>query len=179
MMSAEPRREFILAIHPTARGFGWVVFDGPLALFDWALVETPKDKNTACLQKVAKLIERFQPETLILEAFEGPAARRSERIKRLGRGLATLAATQGVDVVIYSRFEVQTCFGTMGARSRDEIASVVALNLPMLQPRLPQKRKCWKSEDRRLALFSAAALALTHYRYQAQFFFEDLAKSAT
>ena len=47
---------------------GWVVFEGPFAPYDWGLCEPSRKKNAKCLQRVERLIERFRPHTLVLEA---------------------------------------------------------------------------------------------------------------
>jgi Holliday junction resolvasome RuvABC endonuclease subunit len=101
---------------------------------------------------------------LVLEAFEPKQSRRSDRIARFGRAVVALAADRGLDVAIYTRGEVRSCFASVGARSREEIAEAVARHIDAFQDRLPKRRRCWQPEDYRLALFSAAALVATHYQ---------------
>jgi hypothetical protein len=74
------------------------------------------------------------------------------------------SADRGVEVVIYSRGDVRACFAAVGARTRHEIAEAVVRHIDAFRPKLPKKRQPWESEDRRLAMFSAAALILTHYQ---------------
>lgn len=162
-MSAHRRASLTLAIHPSTRGFGWTVFEGPFAPFDWGLVAPSKDKNRTCLRKAEQLIERLQPHTLVLEAFEAPAARRSGRVRRLCRALVSLGADRGLEVAIYSRASIRTCFAPVGAVTRQEIAEAVVRHITAFEHRMPKRRRCWESEDCRMALFSAAALVLTHY----------------
>lgn len=153
-----------LAIHPTSRGLGWVAFEGPFAPHDWANVDIKKgDKNAACIRTVEAILDRLTPETLVLEAFEKQKSSRSDRIARLCRAIIGLAASRGIDVEIYGRADIQTCFRTVGASTRQEIAEAVARQVAVFHHTLPRKRKLWDREDKRMALFSAAALALTHY----------------
>lgn len=173
-MSLASDSPLILSVHPTARGFGWVAFEGPFAPHDWGVVETRKDKNAMCLRKVEELIERLQPEALVLEAFERRNSARTDRIAKLGRALCALANDRGVEVAVYGRPDVEVCFSALGARTRQEIAETVARHVPALRERLPAKRVPWKAEDRRMALFNAAAVVLTHYRYNAEVFLDDL-----
>lgn len=176
MTPAHRRASLTLAIHPSTRGFGWTVFEGPFAPFDWGLVAPRKSKNGACLRKAERLIERLQPHTLVLEDFEPPRARRSGRVRRLCRALVALAADRGLEVAIYSRGEVRSSFASVGAVTRQEIAEAVVRHIPVFEHRMPRRRRCWESEDCRLSLFSAAALILTHYALNAAMLFHTLAE---
>ena len=63
----------------------------------------------------------------------------------------------------YSRQHIRLAFGACG-KSKDTIARAIADTLPALKPWLPPKRRIWESEHHSMAIFEAAALALTHYR---------------
>jgi hypothetical protein len=67
-------------------------------------------------------------------------------------------------VAVYSRGQVRQVFASVGAVTRQEIAEAVARHLEPFQQHLPPRRRPWQSEDERMALFSAAALLLTHFR---------------
>jgi Holliday junction resolvasome RuvABC endonuclease subunit len=174
MMAARPRPAVTFAVYPTARGFGWAAFTSPLAPHSSGLVEVTKDKNVVCVRKIEKLITDLEPETLVLEAFERRNSARTDRITKLCLSLVALANDRSIEFAIYTRKDIGTCFAGVGARTRYEIAEAVARHVPALAPRLPNKRKAWNAEDRRMALFNAAALVFTHYRYQAQFFLDEL-----
>jgi hypothetical protein len=173
-MSPRQRHSFTLAIHPTTRGFGWVLFEGPFAPFDWGMCDARQEKNRTCLKRAEALIRRYQPHTLVLEAFEPKNSRRSDRIARFGRAMVALAADRGLEVAIYTRSDVRSCFASVGARSREEIAEAVARHIDAFEARLPKRRRCWQPEDYRLALFSAAALVSTHYQRGSSQVFEQL-----
>jgi hypothetical protein len=164
MTPSQFRGACTLAIHPTSRGLGWVAFNGPFTPYDWGLACPKKDKNTRCLRKVEALIARFVPESLVIEAFERQESARRDRIARLCRAIQSLAADRGVEVAVYSRGDVRACFAAVGARSRDEIAEAVARHVDALRDWLPKRRRPWETEHRRIAVFSAAALVLTHYQ---------------
>ena len=168
------RRSIVLGVKPSYRGFGWAGFEAPFSLCDWGIEEQRRPTLAGSLAALEKLIARLMPEVLLLEAFEGPAAKRSAPTERLSRAMAQLAAERGVTVEVYTRGDVRACFAPVGARSRDQIAAAVARHLPVLRHRLPKPRKPWEGEDRRMALFSAAALALTHYQAGADQVFADL-----
>jgi Holliday junction resolvasome RuvABC endonuclease subunit len=167
-------RSLIFAVHPTSRGFGWVAFEGPFAPFDWALVKARGDKNAICLRKLEGLIERLAPETLVLEAFGPRTSSRSDRIARLCKALVAHAMNRGIEVVIYTRGDIRACFASVGARTRDEIAAAVVRQIDAFRHLLPKKRRAWESEDRRMAIFSAAALVITHFHYGSGRLFDNL-----
>lgn len=157
-------QSLVLGFHPTARGFGWVVFEGPFRPIDWGLVSAGKAKNATCLRRLDRLLVRFMPEVLVLEAYDRETTRRARRIARLGLQARALADGRGVEAAVYSRADVRAAFAEAGARTRREIAEAVANHLDAFRHRLPPRRKPWESEDARDALFAAAALVLTHHR---------------
>jgi Holliday junction resolvasome RuvABC endonuclease subunit len=153
----------------------WIVFDGPFAVLDWGnTVAKGSTKNSVCLRKLEAVIERVKPETIVLEAFEKGNSRRNDRITRLCRSMVALAADRGVEVAVYGRKDVQSCFASVGATTRHEIAEAVVRHVDALRHQLPSVRKPWESEDRRMPLFSAAALALTHFHRGVAQVFHDL-----
>jgi Holliday junction resolvasome RuvABC endonuclease subunit len=167
MTATIPRKPLTFAIHPNTRGFGWVAFEGPFTPHDWGIVTIDRDKNTQCLARIEEMLATFLPDTLVIEAFEGSNPARGERIIRLCRGIVSLAADRGVDVAIYTKDQVRACFAYVGARTRHEIARAVARHVEALNHQLPKLRRAWESEDRRMALFSAAALVLAHFQLDA------------
>lgn len=171
-MSAQLPR--VLAVYPTARGMGWVVFDGPLAPLDWGFSVAKTEKNIACLEKVDGLFGKFMPETVALEAFEPRYSNRSERIANLCRAIQTLAMSRGVDVAVFGRHEIKACFRAVGARTRHEVAEAIVRTIEAFRAYLPGKRTVWDGEQNRMALFNAAALVLTHYYLGANGVFAQL-----
>lgn len=155
--------EFVLGIHPTARGFGWVLFEGAASPFDWGSVEARGQKHNKTLARLDALLDRYQPAVLALEQFEGESSRRGRRTKRLAAAMATIAKAKSVTVAIFTRAEIAATFSGSGGRTRQQIAQFVANNIDALRDRLPAKRKIWESERPNLALFSAAACALTWF----------------
>ena len=143
-------------------------------------------RDTGRLLFVGRLIEKKGPRQLVeafarlgdhaavLEAFERPNAKRADRLVRLCRAISALAADRGAEVAIYSRVDIAACFLDIGARTRDEIARAVVRHVDVFRHRLPKRRKPWQAEDARMALFSAAALVLTHYRLGASSLFDTL-----
>lgn len=155
--------EVVMGFHPTSRGFGWVVFEGPGAPYDWGLTYARADKNKTCLQQVRLLLERHRPETLVLEQFDRRTGKRASRVSKLCLDVAALARELGVAVAVYTRADIRRVFGLSPKDGRQRVAERVADHIEGFRHRLPKARKPWDGSDRRMALFSAAALVLTHF----------------
>ncbi|HYD25210.1 MAG TPA: hypothetical protein VEB68_10460 [Croceibacterium sp.] len=149
----------LFALHCSAKGFGFIVFEGEAA-YDWGTVTARGDKNAITLRKLVRLLDRFSPEALVLEEPSGVG--RADRIVELHAAIETLCRSRNIGVYQYALSEIQRRFSRVGARTRQEIAEAVVRELDVLSPRLPNPRKPWQSEPRRLAIFSAAAIALTY-----------------
>tara|TARA_R110002051_G_scaffold154470_3_gene226624 strand:+ start:840 stop:1340 length:501 start_codon:yes stop_codon:yes gene_type:complete len=164
MSGFEPGSARVLGLHPTTRGFGWVVFEGVFKPVDWGLVSARGDKNAVCLRRLKRLLDRFEPEVLVLEAFDPDTTRRARRIARLCGAMLQIADDRGVESIIYCRADIRAAFAAVKATTRRQIAEAVARHLEPFRHRLPPPRRPWESEDAREALFAAAAVVLTHQR---------------
>ena len=160
-MSAE--RSPVLALHATSRGFGYVVMSGPFSLVDWGTRRALSDKNATSLAAVTRLLDRFNPHTLVLEdSSELP--RRSERIKRLYLAIGALCHSRITELNVVSRANVYRSYAKVGATTWQDIAEAVAYQLDPLRALVPTRRKPWQSETQRMAIFSAAAIAMTYWQ---------------
>lgn len=162
-MKADPGNGVTLAIAPTSRGFGYVAFENADLPMDWGVKDVRENKTHDCLLKARVLMHLLRPSVLVVEAAHHESSRRSRRVRALIDKLAELARERGIAVVRCSREDVLTVFGRLGAQSKDDIAAAVARIVPELAPRLPPQRRIWESEHYGMAIFEAAALALTHF----------------
>jgi Holliday junction resolvasome RuvABC endonuclease subunit len=166
MKTRKDRDQLLLAIYPTTRGFGFVVFEGQQRTIDWGVKDARGDKNRKVLAKIEELVSWYRPDMLVLEDAHGPASRRAERIRELHALVVELAKTQKIRMRQYTRSDIKAAFAKRNASSRYEIAQAVSRELPDLAPWLPPPKKIWMSEDRWLGMFDAASLALTFYDAQ-------------
>jgi hypothetical protein len=178
MMRPLSHRPLVLGFHPTARGFGWVVFENPFKLVSHGVYEPRGDKNAGCLRKLDWLLKCSEPEVFVIEAFDRRSSMRSERIRKLCLAAVSAAAEHNAKLDCLRRSDVQRAFEAIGARTRDEIAEAVAKHIPALRTYLPARRQQWSSEDKRLSVFSAAALVLAHYHNGAAALLDDLRNAA-
>ena len=153
----------ILAIHPTSRGFGWVLFEGPIVPVDWGIASAKVNRSAQCMVRFKQLLDQYQPSALVLEKFDEDDSRRGERIRALAQTMRGFANNRDMDTLVYSREEVIAAVTGGTKASRHTVALAVAEQLPILRHRLPTGRKLWQSEDKRQCHFDAAALGLTPY----------------
>jgi Holliday junction resolvasome RuvABC endonuclease subunit len=156
------RKDVIVTIAPTSRGFGYAIFAAPTAVMDWGVKETRWDKNQLTKSKVQSMLQEVRPAAVVIENWFHESCRRSARVRELLCDLAVVAHRGGATAMTYSRQHIRLAFGECG-KSKDTIARAIASTLPALKPWLPPKRRIWESEHHSMAIFEAAALALTHY----------------
>lgn len=166
-MNHDLHHTFVLSLYPTSRGYAYVLFEGAQSPYDWGVKDIrKKHKNDWTLSSIQVLIERYRPDYLVIEDYTEKGSRRSSRIRKLYRMLTHLAETEHIDVFRASRSATRVCFEPLGARTKYEIAQVIARQLPAFAHRLPRLRKIWMSEDPRQSLFDAVALAAVFYGTQ-------------
>jgi hypothetical protein len=155
-----------LAIAPSSRGFGFGVMDGFDTLVDWGVKGANGSKNRETLRKVELLLTHYAPEVLVLPDTTAETSRRAPRIKRLNQQIARLASEQGIEVVLFADETVRQMFLGTDKGTKHDLALAIANRYPEeLALRVPPKRRPWMSEDYRMDIFSAVALALIVRRH--------------
>lgn len=154
----------ILAIDPASRGLGYVVVEGPDALVEWGFRNSRDNKDSRRVRFVQDLLDHYQPDVLVLEEFN--VRQRSPRIKNLAKEFARLAEAHETQVCRVSRTEVRTLFSSS---NKYEIAEKLTIRFPELKSFCPPRRKIWKSENPRINLFDALALACTYFAVATEF----------
>ena len=154
---------YVLALAPVSRGLGVCVLDAHGRAIDWRVREARTAHKNARSQALADdLINEFQPTALVIEDHRAAGARRSARICELLDLIAELGGERGLDVARCGILEVRASLGLPPRANKDAIAAEVARRLPVLAPRLPRPKRIWVTEAHAMAIFTAAALALTH-----------------
>jgi hypothetical protein len=160
------RGRLLLAIYPTTRGFGFVVFEGRQRTIDWGVKDARGDKNRKVLVKIEELISWYRPDIIVLEDAHGVDSRRTDRIRQLHLQVVELAKMRKIALRQFTRRDIRAAFASRNASTRYEIAQAVCQELPDLAPWLPPPKKIWMSEDRWLGMFDAASLGMTLYDTQ-------------
>jgi len=153
----------ILAISPSTRGFGYAVLETADTLVDWGVKSVKGDKNAQCLAKVEELIAHYSPGVLVLPDVTVINTRRASRIRLLGDQIIALASMYNLRVPVFSAEQVKKTFFADCEGTKYGIAEILAKRFPEeLGFRLPPKRRPWMSEDYRMDIFDAVALALVY-----------------
>jgi Holliday junction resolvasome RuvABC endonuclease subunit len=161
MKQTPPSNPRTLAISLSSRGFGFAVLEGE-RLVDWGVKSAKTDKNAQSLAKVEQLIVQYQPDVLVQQDHTAEDFRRSAKAKELSRQIAALALRHKVRVNLLSNQEVKKALLPDGEGTKHELAKLMAQRFPdELGLRLPPERRPWMSEDYRMGIFAAVALALT------------------
>ncbi len=153
----------VLAVHPTTAAFGWVLFESPLVPVDWGICFAHGGGNERLLRRFDRLLSRYEPSVLLLEAFSKGVSRRADVTERLCRAMTHRASCRGMETVIIRPAVIRTVFASVGAKTRYEIAEAVRRQIDAFGHRMPRKRTLLVREDPKQALFDAAAVALTYF----------------
>jgi hypothetical protein len=160
MSRASATEKRVLSIDPTHRGFGYVVLEGPERLIDWGVRHVQGSKNKASIQAASDLISFYHPQILVLEDVSSKDCRRRKRVRDLIEALDRLGRNRGLSVRRIAQAKVKRTFAVS---NKAQMARAIAARFPELSSCVPPERKPWMSEDLRMAIFDAAAFALTHF----------------
>ena len=152
----------VLGIDPYSRGVGFAVLEGPESLVDWGLKSTGQADSAKALRIIEKLIHRFRPDVLAIEAWDAADSRRCKRIRRLLDRLAT-SGRESCQVCVVSGQQLRTLGPLAEVNTKHGRARFLAERFPELQAFLPHFRKPWMSEEDRMAIFDALGFALASF----------------
>jgi Holliday junction resolvasome RuvABC endonuclease subunit len=151
----------VLGIAPSSYGCGFAVMEGENTLVDWG-VKTVNGggKNARCLSNVGNLVAHYQPTVIIIEDALAKGSRRSSRIRALIEKIVIMAKDENIKVKRYSRKQMNLAFLSDEQGTKHALAEYLAARFPEeLSSRLPPKRRLWTSDDCRMDIFDAVALA--------------------
>ena len=161
MNKSLPKYPRILAIAPSTKGFGYAVFEGHKMLVHWGVKSVKGDKNAGAIEKVEHMIARYNPQVMVLEETASKESRRSLRIKKLTKRLVAVAEKRTIKVVLFSQKQIRRVSLGDDPGTKHALAKSIAERFPEeLGFLLPPKRRTWTSQDSRMDIFDAVALAL-------------------
>ena len=161
MNGVQIKHDRILAVAPSTRGVGFAVLEGKETLVNWGVKSITGDKNSHSLARIKELITQYEPAVLVLEDCLAAKSRRNPRIRSLGKRIIKLATNHRLLIKLFSREQVNRIFFMEGKGTKHALAEMLAQRFPEeLGFRVPPQRKPWTSEDCRIDMFDAVALAL-------------------
>jgi hypothetical protein len=153
----------ILAIAPTARGFGYCVMEDG-AILECGYKGAKKNKNAKSVSKIEKLMNHFLPSCMVLQDLDAIGCRRAPRIKALHRQVAGLAGQHKCRVTLFSGKKLRRSLLDNEKGTKHEMADKLAKQFPIeLAGKLPPKRRPWENEDGRMDMFDAVGLAVVFW----------------
>ncbi|HEY1799871.1 MAG TPA: hypothetical protein VGG46_02960 [Terriglobales bacterium] len=162
MSQTSSKKVRILAIAPSARGFGYCVMEGQ-EMLERGYKGAKGSKNLQAVAKIEKLMEQFLPGILILPDVNAKGCRRAPRIKALHRNIVELAEMHKCKVAVISGRSLRNSLLGNAKGTKHEMAERVAQMFPELAAKLPPIRRAWDSENGRMDLFDAVGLAVAFY----------------
>jgi hypothetical protein len=164
-MNGIRRYALVLSVYLNTRGVAFVLFESALSPFDWGVKEVRgRRKHSRALAKIITILNRYEPGVLVLQDTSSNGTPRAHRVAELNAAIAELGEGRGIPVYAYSREYVRRAFGYLGTTNKQIIAEVIAKHIPAFERYVPPPRKPWMSEDARMGLFDAAALALVFFQ---------------
>lgn len=164
MKSPHQTNILVLGIFPSSRGVGFALMAAGNTLIDWGVKSVKSgNKNARSLSKVGDLIDHYHPDVIVVE--DGRGSRRSARVQALTEEIIRLAEGECIKVERYSRKQVIGGFSSNDKETKQGRAEYIAARFPEeLSFRLPTRRRPWTSEDYRMDIFDAVALAEHYFR---------------
>jgi Holliday junction resolvasome RuvABC endonuclease subunit len=168
MMRGKINELQILGIAPSTRGVGFAVLEGE-KLLDWGVKGVTGDKSTQSLMKVKTLIRHYQPTIVALEDPFVGGVRRSTRIAQLVFSITTMVEEEALTARLVARLDIKSVLLGKKEGTKHEVARQLAELFPHeLACRIPPKRKPWSSEDYRMGIFDAVAVAYTVSKHRSK-----------
>jgi Holliday junction resolvasome RuvABC endonuclease subunit len=164
-MNSPRRYALTMSLYVNSRGFAFVLFEGTLSPYDWGVFEIRgASKHLRVVEKVTSLLRRYVPDVLIMQDMGPEGTRRANRVAVLNGALGSVAQELGIPIFSYSRADVYDAFRSMGFANKQMLAALIAKHIPAFERHVPPPRKPWMSEDAKMGLFDAAALALLFFQ---------------
>ena len=157
----------ILAIALRSRRFGFAVFEGPNRLLDWGMVFYPLNdgaQHTAASKRVASLLTLFTPSVVVVGRTRLRNVRNGSSVRPILRSIRREVSSRTIPVQFMRAAVVKGIFRQFPAKSKHEIATMIAQMFPELLWKLPPKRRIWESEHPIMAMFDAVALGFAYWQ---------------
>jgi hypothetical protein len=150
----------VLALDLHSRRFGYVVLESPDRLLDWGVRSyrrKGKSRDVLIQRRLRPLLELWRPSVVVLREplrIQTPTPQTNRFLKQL----VTAAKNYRARVQILNKRPTDRA----EKLTKYEGAQAVIKRFPILTQKLPPKRKPWESEDYRMSMFAAAALAMAY-----------------
>ncbi len=152
----------ILALDLHSQRYGYAVLEAPANLLDWGVrrrYSTRKLRTPSSMQKSLRLLLDMWRPSLVLIKNAAPKPRNARIRKRLANLLNEMRRRR-IPIYRITERKVQAAFGEGKYVTSYAAACMLVQEYPFLAATLPPPRKVFESEDYRMGIFAAIALAL-------------------
>jgi len=153
----------ILVLEVRPRFTGFVVLQPPSRLLDFGTRKhsVSEDELPAlAAKKMSALLDLHQPSLIVVRERKVLAAHARSKVSTILQVVRREAKKRSIQVQAIPANSARQIFVSQQRTSKSQRATLIARQFPELSWKLPPVRKKWKSEDRRMAIFDAAATAL-------------------
>jgi|SRR6185437_2455471 len=152
----------IVAIEMCPARFGFVVFDGPVALIDWGVRNF--SSREVLREKISALVTLHAPTRILIRCRHSASEEARARTRVAAVVVREEMRRQQVDMENVGTKEVSYFFlSRHQCQTKHQIATKIADWFVELSSKLPAERKKWQSEPYAIAVFDAAATAITYF----------------
>jgi hypothetical protein len=148
----------VIGISPAFSGFGFAVIEPNRRLVAWGVARLYSKSEEEFQQRLDAICEKYRVRVICAENTAD--SRRGVRARRMIQIATSFAKTGGRQVTHLSAIEVRRQVGLDMTLSKHAVATRLAEAFPELETVLPEPRKPWASEDRRMRIFEAVGLAI-------------------
>jgi hypothetical protein len=165
-MQSQKRDPRLLAIDLRVQRFGYAVFEGPKRLLDWGAKSYPLGAAGAetAAKRVADLLELFCPSVVVIRKDHRTGLQDESGIALILRSIRHEAAMRAVPVRLIAPEGIKASFRIFNAKTKHEIAAMLATVFPELFWKLPPKRKVWQNEHFRMIVFDAISVGFAYWQ---------------
>lgn len=159
-------KQTIAGIYPHASGFGYAVFRGREITGEYGNAFVSPVSNRVSLRRIRHILEKNKPDAIVLRDESSKNFRGSRRTAELLQDIRRLAQDLGIQVFDFSRKDIRTAFEQYGVLTKNDIASKICEWIPILEDRLPPKRKNQgEGQYFQQGLFDAISLVYTFLHF--------------
>lgn len=160
-MKFRSNQNLLLSVYCSSQAFAWVLFEGSFSPVDWGIGETKGTaKNRRATEIFVDVVDRYKPDLVAIERRLGTERQRTTRIRILNIAFRAYCKGRNVPAACISLTQVKSFFDAFGYETKLNRAEAISNLIPYFGQYLPPKRNIWGSEDARMCLFDACALAL-------------------
>jgi hypothetical protein len=152
-------RILALDLHP--QRFGYAVLETPAELLDWGVrrryCKHAASSDSSMQRSLQSLLEIWRPALVLIKK---PSTYKTARTEMRLASLIDIVRRCRIPMRSLTDHEVRSVFGSGSNMTKYAMASMLVRQFPFLTFTLPPPRKIYRSEDYRMGIFAAIALAL-------------------